>query len=354
MENSISPGPNGWVFLVPLTEYFKLITDDYKELRRIIFEANVRDYQGGNSVNEDIQETLTEPEEEEDFWWLNNGITIIASKVSLAGKTVAMEDINIVNGLQTSTEIYKHFRDLDNLADARRVLVKVIVPSSQSSRDRIIKATNNQTTLAIASLRATDLVQRNIEDYFRTRGLFYDRRKNYYKNQGRPKSVIVSIPYLAQAIMAIILHEPDNSRARPSTLLKKDEDYTRVFDPKWPLPVFYACAEYMRKVDVFVRNEAPDEVRNEANNVRFHLAMFAAVVKANSKAVNVSQTNSQSFSEIDSEFLDSSLKHVWNIFCELRDSPEFRGDADKVAKSPDFLAKLVNELDQILAGTKSL
>ena len=59
---------------------------------------------------------------------------------------------------------------------------------------------------------ATDKIQRDIEDYLKSRGLFYDRRKNFYKNSGKPRDVIIDIPYLAQAVMAILLRRPDTAR----------------------------------------------------------------------------------------------------------------------------------------------
>ena len=110
-------------------------------------------------------------------------------------------------------------------AGTRSVLVRVIVPQEEDSRDRIIKATNSQTSIPRASLRATDKIHRDIEDYLTPRGIYYDRRKNYYKNQGKPVKKIVSIPYLAQAVLACGLRDPANARARPSSLLKNDETY---------------------------------------------------------------------------------------------------------------------------------
>ena len=95
-------------------------------------------------------------------------------------------DPKIVNGMQTSTEIHlffkKHKERLET--ETRSVLVRVIVPQSEESRDNIIYATNNQTPVSSSSLRVTEPVHYKIETYFKARGLYYDRRKNYYKNQG--------------------------------------------------------------------------------------------------------------------------------------------------------------------------
>ena len=62
----------GIIGLVNLREYLGFISDEKDELRRNLFEANVRDYQGSTQVNAEIQKALSE-QWSEDFWWLNNG-----------------------------------------------------------------------------------------------------------------------------------------------------------------------------------------------------------------------------------------------------------------------------------------
>ena len=82
-ENPISStGAVAFVCLVSLIDFQNFITDTSGHLLRQIFEANVRDYQGKTQVNEEIQTSLRNPGNE-DFWWLNNGITVLASKATL-------------------------------------------------------------------------------------------------------------------------------------------------------------------------------------------------------------------------------------------------------------------------------
>src|SRR3546814_13519732 len=50
----------------------------------------------------------------EDFWWLNNGVTILAQEASQVGKTIKITDPQIINGLQTSTEILTFFGTIDS------------------------------------------------------------------------------------------------------------------------------------------------------------------------------------------------------------------------------------------------
>ena len=221
-----------FVALVNIGKYYQFITDDSQNLRKNFFEANVRDYQGSNSVNNCIANTLNS-NTGEDFWWLNNGVTILSEKIQLITAT-ELELLNpeIVNGLQTSTEIFNFFTNHPEKmpAEVRNVLVRIITPSSEESRDTIIFATNNQTNIPKSSLRVTDPIHLQIEMFLKTRGLYYDRRKNYYKNQKKKASEIVSVSFLAQCLISVILRKPDYARARPSTLLTDDETYNALYN----------------------------------------------------------------------------------------------------------------------------
>ena len=103
----INTKDGGYIALVGLPNYFDFITENEK-LIRAFFDANVRDYQGKIEVNKAIAETLRNPNNE-DFWWLNNGVTITTSNATLTSQSLIIEDPQIVNGLQSSHEIFNHF-----------------------------------------------------------------------------------------------------------------------------------------------------------------------------------------------------------------------------------------------------
>src|SRR3546814_687385 len=190
----------------------------------LIFDENVRAYQGSVEVNKGIKDTLENPGAE-DFWWLNNGVTILAQEASQVGKTIKITDPQIINGLQTSTEILTFFGTIDS-NDTRQVLIKIVQSTSPETRDKVIKATNSQTGVQPASLRATDNIQRNIEESLLKEGLYYDRQKNFYKNEGRPLANIIGIAEMAQTVMAIFLQRPNDARARPSDRRSKRLNYS--------------------------------------------------------------------------------------------------------------------------------
>lgn len=330
-ENPVSSaGDVGFVGLVFLRDYFSFITDEKQQLRRQIFEANVRDYQGSTEVNEAIQRTLRE-KSAEDFWWLNNGVTIVATRASLSAKALTIEDPQIVNGLQSSSEIFNYYKSSNTEGDQRKMLVRVIVPSDAASRDRIIKATNSQTAVQPASLRATDKIHRDIEEYFRPRGLFYDRRKNFYKNEGKPLDRVIGIPQLAQATMAIVLAKPDQARARPSSLLKDDKNYAQVYNPDYPIGVYFVCAAVLKRVEASLRNSGL-EVKHQ-NNLRFYVAMHSAYLLAGTW-----RPNPKDLAELDASLVDDAL--VQKSMGTVQHHYDALGATDQVAKGSEFVERL--------------
>lgn len=111
VENTISNNTSSYIGLINIKELFKFITDNTNTLIKHIFESNVRDYQGKNNVNSEIANTLR-TNITEDFWWLNNGVTILSSKITpTSNKKLTIQNPEIVNGLQTSSEIYRYFKE---------------------------------------------------------------------------------------------------------------------------------------------------------------------------------------------------------------------------------------------------
>ncbi len=244
-----------YILLVRLKDYYNFIQDEGK-LRRYLFDSNVRDFMGLNRVNEDIQETLLNSDSP-DFWWLNNGVTILATGASVIGKSIQIQDIQIVNGLQTSESIYRYF-DSGGIDDKHRsVLVKVIVSQNNEVRDAIIRATNNQTTVELASLHATDKIQRDIEDILKLNDFYYERRTNYYKNQGLPADKIIRPLYLATGYVNLILKSPSQATRLRSKFMRSETSYEKVFSVTTDLKLWPKIAYLLKITDSFLESVRP-------------------------------------------------------------------------------------------------
>ena len=335
-ESPIGTTAGSYLCLVSLPKYYEFISDS-GSLARSIFESNVRDYQGSVVVNTGIRKTLQNIKSE-NFWYLNNGVTIITPKAVLAGKQLTIEDPQIVNGLQTSHEIYQHFSQFDkHVGDDRTILVRVICEENEDARDRIIRATNSQTSIPPASLRSSDEIHRNIEDFLKANGYYYDRKKNHYKNQGMPVSKIISIPYMAQTMMAIILMKPDSARARPSTLINSDIEYKKIFSLDMPIDTYLKAIQIMKAVEIFLKPDRCGQQlkRKVITNIKYYVAMITTIKLIGAKA-NISEKLALIPSiAIPEEVLQESLTEVLQKYEQL-------GASDQVAKGSVLVSNLLN------------
>lgn len=287
----ISEG-DSYAGLVSLPDYFRFISEESGALRGHLFDWNVRDFQGAVTVNRQIQKSL-EADDGRDFWWLNNGITILCSEVNIGGdKTFTLADVQIVNGMQTSHAIHDVLTSTGDDLDQHRqrsVHVRVIKTLDDATRDKVIRATNSQTKVPDASLHATEDLHRQIEAHFAAKGWFYDRRKNFYKNQGKPSDRIISIPALGQAVMAIGLSRPDDARARPSTLLNNEADYAAVFNQKFSLDIYLWIAGVQRRVDSLLLADAIGADASVRTDTKFHISTYLVTKRFGSRIYSPTQ-----------------------------------------------------------------
>lgn len=330
-ESPLSTGiSKNYVALVKLSDYFKIITDDNGHLDNFFFDANVRDFQGENSVNSSIIKTL-ESASDIDFWWLNNGVTILATEIiPVTSKSYSIQNPKIVNGLQTSTVLYNYYsKKVEKLeSENRSILVRFIVPKDEEARDLIIFATNNQTSIPKSSLRVTDPIHTKIELFLKNKGLFYDRRKNYYKNQGKKVTEIISVSFLAQCLISIILKKTDYARARPSTLLTDDTTYTSLYNDNNPILAYYNAAKIGKVVQNIIWQRSLSSP--EKNDILF-CSIYAVTAKiVNKKTISFSDLEAANLDIMKKEVINDSIDLVYNIYTQ-------NGASSKFSKSSDFI-----------------
>lgn len=315
-----------YIVLTKLGDFYNFITNENKKLIKHIFESNVRDYQGNVTVNKEIAETLRNRQSIEDFWWLNNGITMLASSIDQKStKVFEIKNPEIVNGLQTSTEIYNYFSSgFEPSLEERKVLIRIIVPDGEESRDKIILATNSQTNIPKAILRGTDSIHREIETYFKTKDLYYDRRKNYYKNLGKPKSKIISISFLAQCLISILLKKPDYARARPSTLLKDEKTYEYLYLKNIYMDSFYNAAKIGLKVKSFIRSLGRYD-SSVQSDILFYVIYLLTAKIIGSKDITPKQLSQTNLKKYTDEKIEECTEFVYEMYMKL-------GGNNKVAK----------------------
>lgn len=146
-----------------------------------LFDKNLRGVLGDTEVNEEIKQTLqTEPE---NFWYFNNGITILSNKITKTAGDLGIfhcENISIVNGAQTVSTIGKFAgSDFEKVGKAF-VHCRIIEINSENATygDKITKTNNRQNKIENRDFVCLDPVQLRIKCDLEIEGYSYIIQRN--------------------------------------------------------------------------------------------------------------------------------------------------------------------------------
>ena len=209
--------------VVGCRDYVQMIEKQDGELNRGLFFENVRDFLGAsNPVNEQIATTIENVDERDRFAILNNGVTIVAKKVTPSGDTFRLSQFQVVNGCQTSHVLFNSRR---NLTDDMYITVKIIETSDVDLSGKVIATTNSQSLVTKEALATIRPYHRTLEDFFDAmRGAgypyYYERRPHQYDDRDDIKAHnIVSAPSLIKSFVSVVLEEPQKVHYYYGTLL---------------------------------------------------------------------------------------------------------------------------------------
>jgi hypothetical protein len=221
----------GVVATIGATDLISLVTDanDPKQIIEDVFNDNVRVYKKGNRINKRILETALSDDNYQ-FWYLNNGITIICEECIYAPNTrsprVSLKNFQIVNGGQTTHAIFEaHQKDPEKVEN-----ILLLVRICQTKRDnsiaeRISETTNSQTPVTTRDLHANDRIQKKLEEDFMSLGYFYERKANQFEDKAI--TARLNNELLGQLFLAYYLDMP--SEAKNNKNLIFGEKYDDIF-----------------------------------------------------------------------------------------------------------------------------
>jgi hypothetical protein len=185
-----------------------------------LLERNVRRFLGlqGNRVNQAIRDTLLAESERPNFYFYNNGITLICDKFGYNGLqksnwTVQIEGLQIINGGQTCKTIQTTLAALagtDTGLEKAFVLVRLYeLPGGSEDLVRSITyATNSQNPVDLRDLRSNDSKQKSLEMAMRDLGFHYHRNRS----EASLKIEDISSATAAEAVLSIWRERPHQSK----------------------------------------------------------------------------------------------------------------------------------------------
>jgi hypothetical protein len=142
-----------------------------------LFRKNVRQSLGlSNKVNKGITRTLRNNPEE--FFFLHNGVTAICSSIKIDGNTMAVKELNVVNGCQSLNTIYSCSESVRKASDAY-IMFRFYEISDPERADNISTCTNSQSAVKARDLRSNDkyvLAMKKAYEQFYTDGYFITKR----------------------------------------------------------------------------------------------------------------------------------------------------------------------------------
>jgi hypothetical protein len=303
---------------LPSEQYLKLIMDGAGNILRGLFYDNVRDFQGDNLVNQEIDETL-KSDEQQLFVLMNNGVTIVADSLTKTGDVFTIEDYQIVNGCQTSHVL---FNNRESLTKPVHIPVKLIVSKDGGIKNRIIKATNRQTPVKTEELTALTDFQKALEDYYVAvpgeGKLCYERRSQQYRSAaGIEKIRIVSVSNQIRSFSSMFLGLPHQASRYYGTLLKSIE--SRIFVPDHLPIAYYVSALALYRFESLTRKKAVDA---KYRPFKYHLLALARMIAA---GINMDPMNSNKF--------EKYCQGIMTILLDEKQSMALFSDAAKLLDS---------------------
>lgn len=171
-----------------------------------IFEENIREFLGNNSINNGIINTLKTKSDRKNFFYYNNGITMICDKAenSTGSKfSLTLYQPQIVNGCQTVNTIREVLNDypaeqLQSEFEGVYVMVKILVVKESNPKfyQDIVKYTNRQNSINEKAFGASNELFLNLQEYFKNRGfllLVKPSDKNKFKTEYNNKTELLKL-----------------------------------------------------------------------------------------------------------------------------------------------------------------
>ncbi|MBF0235509.1 MAG: AIPR family protein [Desulfamplus sp.] len=187
----------------------------------MLLQRNIRRYLGlhENRVNTAIHSTLANADRRENFYFFNNGITMICKNFrhnALQGENfqLKLENMQIINGGQTCKTIQQTLNNPNLFSDYQNTYVMVRVyelsEDDQSFVTDITYATNSQNPVDLRDLHSNDDLQKQLEIGITDLGYSYKRQRE----QGAIGSGTITSSIVAEAVLAIWREKPHQAKFR--------------------------------------------------------------------------------------------------------------------------------------------
>ena len=161
----------------------------YQQHNKSLFEKNIRYYLGAEDVNLAIAETVKEQPSE--LFYLNNGLTITCSVISLTSghnqesTQFTLKDFSVVNGAQTVGAIASVYQVSGSISADAKLLVTIIEVGTETDNigEKITGARNTQNAVRDVYFAALDSNQERLRQECMVSNIVYEYRPSAERSQ---------------------------------------------------------------------------------------------------------------------------------------------------------------------------
>ncbi len=136
--------------------------------------------------------------------------------------------------------------------------------------------------------------------------------------------------------MSIVLHRPDMARARPSSLIKRDEEYIKLFSHSYPIEVYRVCVDVIKRTSAYL-NTVAGIAASDKTNLKFYIAMAASRYAVRKHEPTINDLATLATSGVEDSAIATSFGLVAIIYTKL-------GGTDQVAKGTELLSRINESL----------
>ena len=247
--------------------------------------------------------------------------------------------MQIVNGCQTATSLALAHKDGELAVDVR-VLMRIYETKDPELVNKIVLTTNNQNKITSRDLRANEAVHIDLEEAFRAKGFYYERKSGQFDNDAIVVERLFTNEVVAQWFLAVFLKNPADARGRKYKVW--GEHHGRIFSGKIPVEPYLVAALLGRRVVSWLKSSGfqtdEDEiVRIMAKRGAFHIGRIVAF-----------RWREGDHWDVDASTLDEQLDTLRNdphqiqihfepafhqLFDLVRNNESYASDVDRALKS---------------------
>ena len=287
---------------VSINDYNEMVEYNIEES---VFEDNVRIYLKQRSkINKGIKETALSSDAHR-FFYYNNGITITCSSFNYPKQQrspiIELENFQVVNGGQTIHSLYEAFREDNNNFGDMDILCRIYETKNEKLSTEIVEYTNSQNPVSSRDIRSNDYLQRKLEKDLLTQGYFYERKKNQYQNEEKPKRI--DAEKAGQALCSFFHLKPGEAKNLKRKVF--GEEYENIFHDELNSEDIILSYEILSHIDE-QKTLARKEIANgeKAKDYILHAnyyIMYTIAELANSREIELTPSNKFKFIDMYSE-----------------------------------------------------